>query len=96
MKALQTIGLWLALVLCPQFITLKVATWAFSTESHATYERVEQLLDQYDERQENRMANIARMEAKLNARDGEILAEVDKRISLAIQRHEQIKHEDKQ
>ncbi|MCY1224405.1 hypothetical protein D9M72_365610 [compost metagenome] len=91
---LKTIGLWLALVLCPQFITLKVATWSFSQESHATYERVEQLLAQYDERQEDRMATISQMEARLVKHDGVLLGEVDKRIALAIQRHERNKHEE--
>lgn len=96
MKALQTIGLWLALVLAPNFITLKVATWAFSHESHATYERVEQLIAAFDERQENRMANIAKTEEKLNALEGRILSEVDKRVALAVQRSQRNLNEDKQ
>ncbi|MNG14581.1 hypothetical protein D3C84_983460 [compost metagenome] len=94
MKVLQTIGLWLALVLCPQFITLKVATWAFSQESHATYERVENLIASFDQRQQNRFKRLDVMEAKFNASEGRILDEVDKRVELAIRKHEL--NEDKQ
>ncbi|MDH4872900.1 hypothetical protein [Pseudomonas sp. BN515] len=94
MNYLKIALLWLALVICPQLITLKVATFVFSSESHSLYRRVELLIANNNEQQRNRLATISQMEARLVKYDGELLEEVDKRIALAIQRHERNKYED--
>lgn len=92
MNYLKLALIWLCLVLGPQFVTLRVAVWAFTSESAATYQRVDRLIESFDERQSNRMATIGQMERRLNDRDGLLLEEAQRRIDVALARHERSRH----
>ncbi|MFC5696515.1 hypothetical protein ACFPU0_13215 [Pseudomonas sp. GCM10022186] len=91
---LKAVGLLLAVVSLQSILTIGVARWSFSEQSHATYAAIERLINDYDNRQENRMATISQMESRLIAHDGVLLEEVQRRIDASIARHLQTNHKD--
>lgn len=95
MKYLKIAILWLALIATPNLLVLRMAQFAFTNESHQLYSRIDQLLQDHETYQNNRLATVSRLERQLVSHEGRILEEVDKRIAFAIQKHERT-HEGKQ
>ncbi|MDT4821413.1 hypothetical protein FQZ97_545920 [compost metagenome] len=92
MKAfLRILGLCLAFAL-PNVITIGAGCYFLSSQSHQLYQRIDQLIASHDEQYRNRIANIVRVEGRLNSEYGVIMSDTQRRIDMAIARHELIQH----